>query len=184
MKRFVLRDNVITAIIFICLTCCLLCVNLCLVGTSGTTYVSSNIYEGEEMKLSEYLTKIEKVILYKEGVSQTFLISDREYTLILNELEYLLEDAREMPALGVSLDDATRNEMKKDIWVELVFVESQVHNDMPFESWLINVAPDYSGFNIIRKYEDRYEGRCFYVDLMSGKTMKNLHDILSDISIE
>ncbi|MGN0961893.1 MAG: hypothetical protein ACI4PF_06840 [Christensenellales bacterium] len=134
-------------------------------------------FEVNEMELNDCLKVVDKIKVYNEGKIDTLLISDNEYSLILNEIEYMLEDAREMPAFGVSLDDYTRRELKNGLWVELLFKNQLTHNGMSFESLLVNVVPDYSGFNIIRKYKDKYEGRCFYIDL-NGKNMKNLYNIL------
>ena len=41
----------------------------------------------------------------------------------------------------------------------------------------IQVVGEYSGFNIIRKYDNKYDGRCFYVDLLDTN-LSNLENIL------
>ena len=135
----------------------------------------------ESMELKDFLCKVNSIILTKNNTAKKLLISDKEFTQIINELEYIFDDAREMPAIGVSLDESTRNEMKSGEWIELCFEDRQYHNEMPFESLLINVIPEYTGFNIIRQYEGKFEGRCFYVDLMNGKTMKTLSNIIREI---
>lgn len=131
-----------------------------------------------EMELQDYLSKVEKIIVFKNSNKHTFLISDNEYSLLMTELKYLFQDAREMPALGVSLDDMTRTEMKAGNWIELIFNETLSHNGMFFDGWLINVVSDFTGFNIIRKNNNLYDGRCFYVDLMNNKTMQGLDSII------
>lgn len=135
-------------------------------------------FQMEMGELKDFLDKINSIIITKNNSQRLLLISDEEFTQIINEMKYIFCDVREMPAIGVSLDESTRLEMINGMWLELCFRDIEYHNDMPFESWLINVVPDYTGFNIIRKYNDKFEGRCFYVDLMNGKSLEGLYKIL------
>lgn len=147
------------------------------------TSVIPEEFEMRNMKLCDYLDGVEKIILYREGDSKTFLISDEEFSLILNEFSFILENSREMPALGVSLDESTKKEMVHGDWVEFEWKETMIHNEMPFESLLINIVFDNQGFNLIRKYNDKYEGRCFYIDLINGVTLGNLSSVVSSIYV-
>ena len=149
---------------------------------SGIMGVVNEIEEGVEMKsLCDMLDGVKKINVYAGGEKKKFVVSDNEFVLILNEFEYILSDSREMPALGVALDDSTREEMKRGLWIELEFEEEQTYADMPFASWLVGVDGEISGFNIIRKYNEKYDGRCYYVDLMNGKSMQKLQSIILDI---
>ena len=84
---------------------------------------------------------------------------------VLKVITDMMNGYHEMPAFGVSLDNETRQAMKQGVWLELKFGEVKSHNGMPFESLVIEVAPNYGGFNIIRQTDGKYEGRCFYVSL-------------------
>lgn len=100
-----------------------------------------------------------------------------EYSKILNELNNMLEDSHEMPAFGVSLDNETKEAKKTGLWIELNYLTINTHNEMPFDSLLIEVQKDWSGFNIYRGNKGVYEGRCFYIDL-TDNNMNNLYELL------
>jgi hypothetical protein len=70
-----------------------------------------------------------------------------------------------MPSLGVSLDDLTREEMKKGIWIQLDFEDEIVYSNMSFDSLLLKLEYNSCGLSVIRKYQGSYEGRCYYFDL-------------------
>ena len=59
-----------------------------------------------------------------------------------------------------------------------MFEKTKVYNEMPFETLLINVEKDWSGFNIIRKHDSKYEGRCFYINLENAD-MSKLYELLT-----
>ena len=99
---------------------------------------------------------------------------------MLNALEDICTGAFDMPAFGVSLDGETREAMKSGYWLELLFDGEHNFNKMNFEALLINVNSDYTGFNIIRKVNGKYEGRCFFLNL--NGTMGQLFDAIQDIS--
>ena len=85
-----------------------------------------------------------------------------------------------MPAFGVALHNDTIEVMTKGIWVEFIFDNTKSHNEMLFDSLLINVVGEHSGFNIIRKYQGQYEGRCFYVDLIDNN-LSTLEEYIKSI---
>lgn len=117
----------------------------------------------------------QSITVYKNGASQTYYKED--FQEILEVFEKMILGSREMPAFGVSVDKLTREELKHGLWIEFNFSKTMDYG-MPFESLLIKVEKDYSGFNIIRKYNGLYEGRCFYLDLEG--TMEELHNFLTD----
>ena len=92
-------------------------------------------------------------------------------------MEYV-KDAHEMPALGVSLDQETKEAKKSDLWLEIHFAKTMHYLDMPFDSLLIKIEKDNSGCNIIRGTRGKYEGRCYYLNTTS--TMENLYSIVLD----
>ena len=84
----------------------------------------------------------------------------------------------EMPGYGVSIDSLTREELKSGVWVRLMCPERVYRGDIPFESLLIKVDENYCGYNLIREYEGKYQGRVFYFNLQEGKTMRDLYTFL------
>ena len=87
--------------------------------------------------------------------------------------------AHEMPAYGVSLNDETTKAMKSGVWAEFSFGRELSSGGMPYEKLLINVEPEWTGFNLIRyTAKHGYDGRCFYYDLVS-KDMSSFYDCLT-----
>ena len=103
--------------------------------------------------------------------------NDYEYKEIIFYLKNMLKGSHQMPALSVSLDNETRIAMKTGVWLEFLFDIEGINNDLPFSSLLIEVNENSGGFNIIRKYKDKYDGRCFYIDL-NNKNMSELYNYL------
>ena len=102
-----------------------------------------------------------------------------EYDNNLNQiLNNMLSSSHTMPALGVSLHAETLRAMQTGVWLKLQYNGTQVVDDMPFDELLIEVNPDFNGFNIIRGNRGIYEGRCYYINLVN-KTMKPLYDFIT-----
>ncbi|MBQ7880561.1 MAG: hypothetical protein IJ358_01800 [Clostridia bacterium] len=95
-------------------------------------------------------------------------------------LNKMLKDSRVMPAFGVSIHNETINAMQKGVWLRLSYDETKWVNGMNFDTLLINVEPKYSGFNIIRRNDGLYEGRCYYIDL-ANSTMQPLYDLINEL---
>ena len=70
--------------------------------------------------------------------------------------------------------------MKQGVWLKLIYDKTFVHNEMPFDSLLIQIEKDWTGFNIYRGNNGIYEGRCFYIDLVNNN-MKNLYECIIKI---
>ena len=88
----------------------------------------------------------------------------------------MLEGSHEMPAFGVSLDNETRMAKQSGTWIELIYDKTYTHLDMPFDKLLIEVNPEFSGFNIIRHHNGEYSGRCYYINLDGN--MQELYNYL------
>ncbi|MBE5736740.1 MAG: hypothetical protein E7356_05275 [Clostridiales bacterium] len=82
-----------------------------------------------------------------------------------NAINQTLEGAHAMPALGVALHEETIAAMQEGFWIELIYDKEYMYNEMPFDKLLIQVRAEDSGFNIIRHYNNKYDGRCYYVSL-------------------
>ncbi|MBO5910011.1 MAG: hypothetical protein J6Q15_00730, partial [Clostridia bacterium] len=64
---------------------------------------------------------------------------------------------------------------------KLQYNGTQVVDDMPFDELLIEINPEFSGFNVIRGNKGIFEGRCYYVNLVNC-TMKELYQYVSNIN--
>ena len=103
-----------------------------------------------------------------------------ELNLVLDEM---LQGSHNMPAFGVSIHTETLKAIKKGTWLKLQYNGTQVVDDMPFDELLIEINPEFQGFNIIRGNKGIYEGRCYYIDLLYS-TMKPLYDYVNAIHID
>ncbi len=132
--------------------------------------------------ITYFFDKASEIVVTVKGESTTFQKGDEKYEAILSSVQNATKGAHEMPAFGVSIDKETRKEMQDGTWIEFIYETSNKHNEMPFESLLISVNADYSGFNLIRKVNGKYEGRCFYLDLV-GKDMTEISTTLQNLSL-
>lgn len=130
--------------------------------------------------LSQVFNRASNIIVTHDGNNLKLNKGDQKFQDIIDSMMTMTKDAHEMPAFGVSLDEKTREARNSGLWLELVFDKEMEYNGMPFESLLIEIHENYSGFNLIRKYNGKYDGRCFYLDLQNGnmeildKTIRNI----------
>lgn len=96
---------------------------------------------------------------------------------VMREIVELFDGGREMPALGVALHEDIVVAKRSGVWVELVYGECISYNDMSFDKLLINVEPSFSGINIIRHVNGKYDGRCYYVALTGD--MSNIYECIT-----
>ena len=122
------------------------------------------------------VTKMEVII---ENNKTVITKDNKRFDNILDTLKRITEHAHDMPAFGVSLDNLTKEEMKKGTWLELKFDNTYEYNYMPFDSLLIKIEKDIYGFNLIRGNNGIYEGRCFYLSL--NGSMNDLYEIMKTI---
>lgn len=149
----------------------LLCILLLLLGGGGTKVEN----------IAESFNEAAYINIYREGEQFRFNSNSDGYEAVLDALERVTAKSYEMPAFGVSLDNETREAMKEGLWVELVFSKARTHNQMPFESLLIKVDGQASGFNLIRGYNGQYAGRCFYLSL--DGSMQKIEDTIKTLDI-
>ena len=121
---------------------------------------------------------------YLTSSSQVQIIVDNNYynvddlsqlNVVLNQM---LQDSHTMPAFGVSIHTETFKAIKHGVWLKLQYNGTQSLDEMPFDELLIEVNPEFSGFNIIRGNKGIYDGRCFYIDLIDAD-MKSLYDYVN-----
>ena len=132
-------------------------------------------------ELNEIIELSESGNVYHDGVTIVYGKGEERFNQILEEWIVLTDDARDMPAFGVSLNRETIEAMSNGLWVEFVFDKQYTHNEMPFEKLLVNVEKQSQGFNIIRyNSQGGYSGRCFYFDLVD-KDMTRFYDFLINL---
>ena len=127
--------------------------------------------------IQNYVSEAERICVYSEGAVSEYERETEAFRNILCAWEEMTENAVPMPAFGVSLDKLTREERQHGLWVEFVFSSCCRCQGMPFSRLLCKVAPSDRGFNLIRCNDEKYEGRCFYLDLRGGN-MQPLYDAL------
>ena len=99
-----------------------------------------------------------------------------ELESVVKNFEDMAEDAYFSPAFGVSIDNLTRADKKTGVWVEFNFDGTHEFAGMPYEKLLINIQPNFYGFNIIRFNNNKYDGRCYYLNL--AKTSDDFYNYL------
>lgn len=127
--------------------------------------------------IDKYFEIAHSITVYTNGKTTDLKPGENTYNDIVEILNNICDGSREMPAYGVSLDNETKNEIRNGYWLEFRYNNTQTHNEMPFDTLLINVKKDYQGFDIIRGQKGIYEGRCFHI-YCPQKTMENLYNYL------
>ena len=132
-----------------------------------------------EIQLEKMTDYAKRVNVYTDGNVTAYPVGTTKFERICTEWNNMVFGAHEMPAFGVSLNDETVQALKSGVWAEFVFDKQYQSNGMPYEKLLVNVVPEWSGFNIIRYTEKHgYDGRCFYYDLVN-KDMSLFYDCLT-----
>lgn len=129
--------------------------------------------------LCSHFEKANQIIVYHNNKKTTLSKGDDKFEIILESLQNITEHAHEMPAFAVAENKNTIDALQTGLWIELVFNATKIYNDMPFDALLIEVNKDFSGFNLIRKLNGKYDGRCFYLNLKDNmhtleKSLKNI----------
>ena len=122
------------------------------------------VYEDKENSLTDCLNYVESFEIFENGNIEMIDFKHKKFNLILNKVKDLFCESRLMPAFGVSLHKETLNEMKNGSWLQINFSKQQMKNGLNFNSLLFKLEKT-QGFNLIRLYENKYEGRCLYLDL-------------------
>ncbi len=118
-----------------------------------------------ENTLISYLFSCQEIVVYKNGEEINL-----DKNLVFPELEKLTDKSYFSPAFGVSIHEHTLEAMKKGIWIEFKYNQENTYAEMPFEKLLIELKPDYYGFNLIRFNNGKYDGRCYYLNLNVSST--------------
>ena len=126
----------------------------------------------------DLISEADMIVFYNNGQIET--MTESQFDKVDSLFQEAIEDALEMPAYGVSLDELTKEEMKKGFWLEFKFDETRCSSSMPFDSLLVKIEKNCFGVNLIRGNDGVYEGRCFYLDL-NGNNFDKLYNYLSVI---
>lgn len=133
---------------------------------------------GIAIELKDVFDKADKINLLNDGEQTCYYVGEERYAEILIGFKEMIENARQMPAFGVSLNNETLKVVKSGVWVEFDFGKAYESNGMPYEKLLINVNKSWQAFNLIRYNSScGYEGRCFHYALVDND-MSNFYDIL------
>ncbi|MEG1706527.1 MAG: hypothetical protein RR086_01060 [Clostridia bacterium] len=126
--------------------------------------------------LYEVVDNCEYCIVYLNGIQYKYLRSARKFESILRGIATLTEGAQALEPFGVALQSDTLSALKEGLFIEFYFYSVLVVDGMTFDRLLIEIKPEYSGFNIIRATKGKYGGRCYYIGL--NKPMKNFYEFL------
>ncbi len=127
----------------------------------------------------ELFNEVQSIEIYNNGQQVKMTQSD------LDDFEKIfcdaIEEARQVPALGVAIDNLVKEDMKEGIWIKFIFEKTFIKSEMPFDELLINVQKNSSGFNIIRGNNGIYDGRCYYLELNSN--LDKLYEFIENLSL-
>jgi len=130
----------------------------------------------ELSNINDYFIHSNNITIYNNGNTCTYNHDTQEFNDIIDSINNMCNNSHEMPAFGVSLHKETLIAIQTGIWIELEFNSTITHNDMPFSKLIFEINPEYSGFNIIRYCDNKYEGRCYYLNLDSD--MSELYSLI------
>lgn len=122
------------------------------------------IYNDNENSLHNCLKFVENFEIFNAGKGKKIDETDTRFNRIFQNLENVFKNSFLLPAFGVSLHQETLNERENGVWLQINFKKEQTKNGLNFNSLLFKLEKT-QGFNLIRLYENRYEGRCLFLDL-------------------
>ena len=123
------------------------------------------------MTMHNTLEHLESIELIQNGTSHK--LNQQEFQQTFARLQDLFGDARVMPAFGVSIHEETVNAMQEGEWLKLNYNAEMDKEGLLFTSLLFRLE-ECQGFNLIRLYGERYDGRCIYLDLPQTTDLKQL----------
>ena len=133
----------------------------------------------QQKSITNYFSKATAITVIHNGTKSSYLKGDDKFEEILSALNKITASSHDMPAYGVSLDKDTKKAIESGLWLELKFKKAETFNELPFESLLFEINESYQGFNLIRKNNNTYDGRCFYLNLKTN--MKHLNTVILNI---
>ena len=123
------------------------------------------------MTMYNTLEHLESIELIQNG--KIHKLSQQEFQQTFARLQDLFGEARVMPAFGVSIHEETVNAIQDGEWLKLNYNAEMDKEGLLFTSLLFRLE-ECQGFNLIRLYGERYDGRCIYLDLPQTTDLKQL----------
>lgn len=128
------------------------------------------------VQLQQVFCEAEEISICNGGAVSSYACGSEQFNEICAKWSALLSNSIVMPAFGVSINEYTVQAMQKGVWVEFAFAKQYTIDEMPFEKLLVEVRPEFMGFNVARYTKEYgYAGRCFYIDLRGN----DMHDFYS-----
>ena len=134
-------------------------------------------YNDNENTLFDCLQSVESFDFFKNSNIQKIDKNNFQFLELKRKIEQFFLNSRLMPAFGVSLHKETQDALKSDEWLKINFNQTLVKNGLPFNALLFKLE-ETKGFNLIRLFDGKYEGRCLFLDL--DDTI-NLKDIVNNL---
>ncbi|MBQ9795693.1 MAG: hypothetical protein IJW36_01850 [Clostridia bacterium] len=132
--------------------------------------------------MQDCIQEIESFYVFKNEKKIKISNADRsKFNMILKNINEILHQSRLMPAFGVSLHNETLNALEKDTWLQINFNKEMEKNGLLFNSLVFKLELT-SGINLIRLYNGKYEGRCFYLDLIQPIDLNCILNLNENIS--
>lgn len=97
----------------------------------------------------------------------------KDFNILLNKILSAFEDSLIMPALGVSFNDDVLEDLKTGQFIKINFDKQYEINGLPFTALLFKLDEAY-GLNLIREFNNRFDGRCIYLNLNKLTNLKNI----------
>ena len=119
-------------------------------------------------ELTDAVQTAGRIIVIADGREHCFEKDDVAFHAIIKAWDEMTATAIRMPAFGVSIDELTRREMTQGLWTEFRYEKETSWAGMAFDRLLVCVKEEFRGFNVVRHVQEKYQGRCFYVDLSGG----------------
>ena len=136
------------------------------------------ILNDDSRDIKSILSKVQSIEIFKNGKTKKFQLKEQAFDSTLSAIISKFEGALIQPAFGVSLDNETREELKRGEWIKLNFNSTLTLNELPFEALLFRLENECYGLNLIREHQGKLNGRCIY---LSFDNAINLSEILKNL---
>lgn len=133
-----------------------------------------NDYQNSMIDCVEY---IQSFSVFSNGKKKDITKQDKCFDELLSFIYKVFESSRIMPAFGVSLHNETINELKNGNWLQINFNKQVEKNGLLFSSLLFKLEKT-NGINLIRLFNDKYEGRCVFLDFDQEIDLKLIFNTL------
>ncbi len=130
-------------------------------------------FENNADNLVDIVEKVKDFEMIENGKIKKIAHNDEQFKVLVDNLKTLFQSAQLMPAYCVSLHNETTLAMQTEKWLKINFTEEIVKNELPFSS-LVFKLEKVIGFNLIRLFNNKYDGRCLYLNLNEETNLEDL----------